>query len=92
MPLIRSLLFEAARRAASNPEVRNKAVEITRDHVAPAARQAARRAGETVRRERDALRHDVDAARSELPADAPRAELAGRIARRMLDRARGPKS
>lgn len=90
MPIVRSLLFYAARRIASDPAVRAKAAGVTRDHVLPAARGAARRTGETVRRQSEALRADIDFVEITAAPETPRTEKAGRIARRVLARMREP--
>lgn len=81
MPLIRTLLMAAARRAASDPELRAKAGEV--------ARTAARRAGEQTRSARETLDEEIDRAFDEAPEDATRAEIAGRVTRRLFDRVKG---
>jgi len=89
MPIIRTLLFQAARHLAQNPDVREKAAKVSRDHVVPAARTAARRAGEATRGSRDALSEEIRAVRTEAAPETTRAELAGRVTRRMFDRLKG---
>lgn len=81
MPFIRSLFMAAARRAASDPEMRAKAGE--------AARSAARRAGEQTRGARETLDEEIDRAFEDAPEDATRAEIAGRVTRRLFDRMKG---
>ena len=88
MPLIRTLLMAAAKRAAADPELRGKAAEVARDHVLPAAQVAARKSGEAVRTARSAVSQDYQAALDEAPPEATRAEIAGRATRRLLDRIR----
>ena len=85
MALLQRLLFGAARRLASDPDARRKAAEIYHGQVKPAAEEARRRA-----------KPKIDAARAELRDIAkhtdPRAEpakFAGRLTRRLLDKARG---
>ena len=90
MPLIRTLLMAAAKKVASDPELRGKATEAARDHVLPAARTAARKSGETVRTVQRAVSEDYEAALDEAPPEATRAEIAGRATRRLLDRFREP--
>lgn len=91
MPIVRSLLFSAARRLAGDPAVRAKAAQMTREHIVPAAREAARRSGDAVRRESEALREDVRFVEMTSCPEAPRAEKAGRVARRVMDRLREPR-
>jgi hypothetical protein len=90
MVLIRTLLMAAAKRVASDPELRGKATDAARDHVLPAARTAARKSGETVRKVQDTVTREVHAAMDEAPPEATRAEIAGRTARRFLDRMKDP--
>lgn len=81
MPLLKSLFMAAARRAAADPEVRARAEETLRT--------TARKAGETMGRTRQRLDAEVDAVMEDAPDTATRAEIAGRLTRRFLDRARG---
>ncbi|WP_416899533.1 MAG: hypothetical protein ACMVY4_07435 [Minwuia sp.] len=89
MPLIRTLLMEAARRVASDPEMRAKATGFARDTAMPAARKAAREAGETVRRHRSELDKEIETAQSEAGEGATRAEIAGRVTRKLANRLKG---
>ncbi|MEC9346806.1 MAG: hypothetical protein VYB54_11305 [Pseudomonadota bacterium] len=82
MPILRTLLFETARRVASDPELRARAIELTRREVLPRVRVAARAAGEEVARRKARLDQDWQAARDEAGQDATRSEVAGRLVRR----------
>ncbi len=85
MTLLQRLLLNAARKIAANPEAREKAAEIYRDEVKPRAEQAVKKA-----------KPKMDAARAELRDMAaetdPRREparFAGRVMRRVIDKAKG---
>lgn len=84
MPILRTLLFETARRVASDPELRARAIELTRREVLPRARVAARVAGEEVARRKARLDQDWQAARDDAGPGATRSEIAGRLVRRKL--------
>lgn len=88
MPIVRTILMEAARRIASNPELRARAVNVAQQEVLPRAKTAARRAGEETLRQRDLLRADMEAARERAGEQASNAEVAGRLLRRVAKRVR----
>lgn len=88
MPIVRTILMEAARRIASNPELRARAIDVAQQEVLPRARTAARKAGEETQRQRDLLRADIAAARERSGAEASNAEVAGRLLRRVAKRVR----
>lgn len=86
MPILRTLLFETARRVASDPELRALAVDLARREVLPRAKTVARVAGAQVALKRAQLERDWQAARIEAGAAASRSEIAGRMVRRALRR------
>ncbi|WP_417520033.1 hypothetical protein [Minwuia sp.] len=88
MPLIRTLLFEAVRRVAADPDLRRKADHIARERVMPLARQTARQAGEVVRSQQSVLKDEVAQAQADAAPGTTRAEIAGRVTRRMMERAK----
>ena len=59
MNILRWLLFQTARRIASDPEVQAKAAKIYRQDVQPRAQQAWRQAGPRVRAARDQMKRDL---------------------------------
>ena len=85
MALLQRLLFGAARKLASDPEARRKAAEVYHDRVKPAAAEAARRAKPKMEAARAELR---DIAKETNPRNEP-AKFAGRLTRRLMDKARG---
>ena len=85
MALLQRLLFGAARKLASNPEARRKAAEVYRDQVKPAAEKFQRRAKPKVEAAKAELR---DMAKNTDPRAEP-AKFAGRLTRRLMDKARG---
>ncbi len=86
MPILRTLIFEAARRVAADPQMRARALELARREVLPRARVAARLAGAEMDYQRQRLAADWQAARLAAGADAPRAEVVGRLVRRRTRR------
>lgn len=88
MPIVRTILMEAARRIASNPELRARAVDVAQQEVLPRAKTVARKAGEETQRQRELLRADIAAARERAGEQASNAEVAGRLLRRVAKRMR----
>lgn len=89
MPLLRKLLWRAAKHIASDPQARAKAAEVFEKEVKPRARAAWRQAKPKL----DAAKAEVDAAKADLkdiavetdPMKDPR-EFAAKVKRRFLDR------
>lgn len=88
MPIVRTLLFEAARRVARNPELRAQAWRLAEREVLPRAKHAARWAAEETRRQRELLREDIRTVDAEAGPETTRAERAGRVTRRVVRRLR----
>lgn len=88
MPIVRTILMEAARRIANNPELRARAVDVAQQEVMPRARTVARKAGEETRRQRQLLQEDLETARQHAGEQASNAEIAGRLLRRVANRVR----
>lgn len=88
MPIVRTILMEAARRIASNPELRARAVDVAQQEVLPRAKTVALKAGEETLRQRELLRADIEAARERAGEQASNAEVAGRLLRRVAKRVR----
>ncbi len=89
MPLLRRLLWHAARHIALDPRARAKAADVYEKEVKPRARAAWRQAKPKL----DAARAEMDAAGAELkdiaaetdPRKNPR-QFAAKVKRRFLDR------
>ncbi len=85
MTILRSLLMNAARRLAADPRARAKAAEVVEAEIKPRARAAVEK-----------TKPKIDAAKAEIrniaaetdPLDKP-AEFAGRLTRRIIDKAKG---
>ncbi|MFQ5618291.1 MAG: hypothetical protein ACE5FR_04895 [Rhodospirillales bacterium] len=91
MPLLRRLLWNAARHLALDPRARAKAAEVIEKEVKPRARAAWRQARPKVaaaKAEMDAAKADLkDIAAETDPRKDPR-QFAARVKRRFLDRER----
>ena len=89
MPLLRKLLWNAARHLALDPRTRAKAADVYEKEVKPRVRAAWRQAKPKL----DAAKAEMDAAKTELkdiaaetdPRKKPR-EFAAKVKRRFLDR------
>ena len=82
MPILRSLLFAAVKRAAMNPRLRAEAMRVYRDRLHPHAVQAAhqgRGAAQQFRSEWRATAAEVDPSRFA-------GQLVGRLRRHLKDR------
>jgi hypothetical protein len=85
MTPLQRLLYLAARKIAANPQAREKAAEIYRDEVKPRAEQAVQKARPKVEAAKAELR---DMATETDPLREP-ARFAGRLVRRVIDKAKG---
>jgi len=85
MTILRQILINAARRIAADPRAQAKAADLVETEIKPRARAAA-----------DKAKPKIAAAKAEIrniasqtdPLDKP-AEFAGRLTRRIIDKARG---
>jgi len=85
MTILRKILINAARRIAADPRAQAKAADLVETEIKPRARAAA-----------DKAKPKIAAAKAEIrniasqtdPLDQP-AEFAGRLTRRIIDKARG---
>ncbi len=85
MAILRQLLMSAARRIAANPRAREKAAELVETEIKPRARAAMEKARPKVAAAKAEIRNI--AAETD-PLDKP-AEFAGRLTRRLIDKAKG---
>ena len=85
MPFLRQLLWRAAAKVASDPELRAKAAEVVNREVVPRAEAA----WEQTKPKLEAARQDVREVAEETDPRKHPALFAGRVTRRLRDRARG---
>ena len=85
MPILRQLLWRAAAKVASDPELRAKAAEVVTREVKPRAEAAWRQTKPKLQAARQDLR---EVAEETDPRRHP-ALFAGKVTRRLRDRARG---
>ncbi len=78
MAFLQKLLFTVARRIAADPRARDKAKRVFESEIKPRAQQA----GENLKSEIDDIARDTNLKREP-------ARFAGRLARRVIDRAKG---
>ncbi|HLW28600.1 MAG TPA: hypothetical protein VKY54_12770 [Kiloniellales bacterium] len=84
MPILRSLLFTAVKRAAMDPRVRAEAIRVYRDRVHPHALQAARQG----RGAAEQFRHEWRATAAEIDPRRDPSRFAGRLVRRLRQQAK----
>ena len=87
MAFFTKLLFYAGRKLAEHPEARARAAEAYRDKVRPAAEAAWDKAKPRI----DATRDDIRRISAETPPRENPGRFAGRVARSLIDNARGRK-
>lgn len=85
MIILRHLLMNAARRIAADPRARAKAAELVETEIKPRARAAVEKTKPKVAAAKAEIRN---IASETDPLDKP-AEFAGRLTRRIIDKARG---
>jgi hypothetical protein len=81
MSLLRTILYQAGRRIASDPRVREKAKEALEPEVKPRVQQAAAKAKPRF----EAAREDIKRMADEPESKENRAKFAGRATRRFID-------
>jgi hypothetical protein len=81
MSFLRSLLYQAGRRIASDPRVREKAKQAFEEEVKPRAKQAAAKAKPRY----ETAREDIKRMADEPENRENRAKFAGRATRRFID-------
>ena len=86
MPLLRTLLFRAARRLATDPRTRQMAADAYREEIKPRAQAAWQKAKPRV----EETKADIGKIAEDTDARKHPARFAGRAARRVLDEIRGP--
>ena len=85
MALLQRFLLQAARRLAADPRAREKAAELFETEIKPRAKAAVQKAKPKLAAAKAEVR---DIASETDPLDKP-AEFAGRLTRRIIDKARG---
>ncbi len=85
MALLQRFLLQAARRLAASPQAREKAAELFESEVKPRAKAAVRKAKPKLAAAKAEIRN---IASETDPLDKP-AEFAGRLTRRIIDKAKG---
>ncbi len=85
MALLQRFLLQAARRLAASPQAREKAAELFESEVKPRAKAAVQKAKPKLAAARAEIRN---IASETDPLDKP-AEFAGRLTRRIIDKAKG---
>jgi len=85
MALLRTLLFQAARRLAADPRVRAKAAEVVETEIKPRARAAAAKAKPRIEETRADLRRIA----AETDPRTQPARFARRAARRIVEGVKG---
>lgn len=88
MALWTRLLFQAGKALASHPQAREKAAELYRDKVMPAAEAAWDKAKPAL----DAARDDIRRIKEETPPAGNPGRFAGRVTRSLIDRVKGRNS
>ncbi|MBK18041.1 MAG: hypothetical protein CMM52_04285 [Rhodospirillaceae bacterium] len=87
MPILRTLLFHAARRIASDERVQKKAAQTYREEIKPRAEAAWSAAKPRIENTRDDIKKIADETR---PTNEP-GRFAGRAAKRIFDEVKGEK-
>lgn len=87
MPILRSLLFQAAKRIATDERVQQKAAETYRDEIKPRAEAA----WSATKPRLENTRNDIKQIAAETKPTEEPARFAGRAVRRIIDEVKGEK-
>ncbi len=89
MALLQRLMFAAARRIAADPRTKAKAKQVFETEIKPRAADALAKAKPKIAKAKESVRAELDDIAKDTDPRREPARFAGRLARRLIDKAKG---